>query len=271
MVNHNTKNELERLLNILNHDRDPESNDWELFIQDNESNDGSWNWMWNHATDLGATAILKSINVGYSAACNRLAKCGSGDIVGLLNSDVWMTTGQIRQIQQAFDEDPSIAILGPKQRDEQGKITHAGIFGTNTKPKHRGWHEPDLKDEKYRDVVDAVTVSGAAYFVRREVWEELGQDPEYVALAESLIEKFKLLEYNHDFIGAFLPTRHYYEETWCSYFARHKGYRVVYDGRISIGHSWHASHKRGSPQDQMFRQSKAIFQKACDYYGIPRD
>ena len=76
-------------------------------------------------------------------------------------------------------------------------------------------------------------------------------------------------------LGAFLPTPHYYEETWCSYFARHRGYNVVYDGSVSIGHSWHASSPKPgegySEADSKFKVSQEIFRKACDQLGIERD
>ncbi len=74
-----------------------------------------------------------------------------------------------------------------------------------------------------------------------------------------------------DATGAFLPTPHYYEETWCSYFARHLGYNVVYDGSVSIGHSWHKSSAVGGEADSKFKESQSIFRKACDYMGIERD
>jgi hypothetical protein len=173
-----------------------------------------------------------------------------------------MTSSDVYKIQQIFDENPEIHILGPKQRDEQGYITHAGIIGTNTEPKHRAWREPDPQDTAYRDRIECVTVSGSAYFVRREVWDALTNN-----------EKYR--EIYPDAIGAFLPTPHYYEETWCSYFARHLGYNVVYDGSVSIGHSWHASTPKPgqgvSHADSYFPISREIFRKACDHIGIERD
>jgi hypothetical protein len=114
----------------------------------------------------------------------------------------------------------------------------------------------------YRDQINCVTVSGSAYFVRRDVWDDMTNNKQYRELYP-------------DAIGAFLPTPHYYEETWCSYFARHLGYNVVYDGSISIGHSWHASSPKPgegiSNADKYFPISREIFRKACDHIGIERD
>jgi GT2 family glycosyltransferase len=180
----------------------------------------------------------------------------------LLNADVWLTTSDLVNVQNIFDSNPDIHILGPKQRDENGFITHAGIVGTNTAPAHRGWRQHDPNDVLFRDRIPCVTVSGSAYFIRRSVWEALRYDSGYAKMYPGAL-------------GAFLPTPHYYEETWCSYFARHRGYNVVYDGSVSIGHSWHASSPKPgegySHADSQFKVSQQIFRKACDELGIERD
>jgi hypothetical protein len=146
--------------------------------------------------------------------------------------------------------------------DENYRITHAGIVGTNTHPSHRGWREYDPLDNLFKDRVNCITVSGSAYFIRRYVWDALTNNTKY-------------REMYPDAIGAFLPTPHYYEETWCSYFARHLGYNVVYDGTVTIGHSWHASSPKPgegySHADAQFAVSREIFRSACDFIGIERD
>jgi hypothetical protein len=173
-----------------------------------------------------------------------------------------MTSEDCIKIENIFNQNPEIHILGPKQRDENGFITHAGIIGTNISPKHRGWKEHDPNDVLYKDRVNCVTVSGSAYFVRREVWNAMTNNEQYRQI-------------HPEATGAFLPTPHYYEETWCSYFARHLGYNVVYDGSVSIGHSWHASSPKPgegiSEVDKYFPISRDIFRRACDFIGIERD
>jgi GT2 family glycosyltransferase len=265
VVNYNTKTMLNRLMDSLHSDLDTVPRLWNLYISDNDSSDNSWEWLEKSVIEQGryeVSACWKNENIGYSAACNMMAANSESEIIGLLNADVWLNSSDILRIHTIFDENPDIHILGPKQRDESGRITHAGIIGTNTAPKHRGWRQMDPKDELYRDRIPCVTVSGSAYFVRRDVWNSLTNN-----------EKYR--EMYPDAIGAFLPTPHYYEETWCSYFARHLGYNVVYDGSASIGHSWHASSPKPgegySHADSYFQTSQAIFRKACDYIGIERD
>ncbi len=262
IINYNTKDKLERLINTLHSDVNGKNKKWCLYVADNGSQDDSLEYLQSVASRTLINKIFVNPNIGYSAACNQLAAFGTGEIIALLNADVWFTSEDILNIHNIFENNPDIHILGPKQRDENGFITHAGIIGTNTAPRHRGWREYDPSDVMYRDRIECVTVSGSAYFIRREVWNALWNDPQYRELVP-------------DATGAFLPTPHYYEETWCSYFARHRGYNIVYDGSVSIGHSWHASSPKPgegfSEADSKFPISREIFRKACDFIGIERD
>lgn len=260
-VSYNTKELLIRQIDTLTEGYDPDKHS-ELFnlrIADNGSTDGSKEFLQaDTMPPYWGCTIMCNDNVGYSRACNMLGNMGGGEIVGLLNADVWLTVGDVEKIAESFDKHPEMAIMGPKQRDENGRIRHAGIEGTNTAPKHRGWGVYDPDDTLFRDYKEMVTVSGSAYFIRRSVWDALTDDEEYRSIVP-------------DALGPFLPTPHYFEETWVSYFARHRGYGVYYDGSISIGHSWHASHKVGSEHDKKFPISQAMFRDACAIMGIECD
>lgn len=262
VVNYNTRHLLERFLLTLHDDIHHVEKKWNLYIADNGSSDDTLDWIKNEGFRFKIDAAYSNDNIGYSAACNNLAASSKNDIIALLNADVWLTSADVYKINRIFEDNPDIHILGPKQRDENGSVTHAGIIGTNVQPRHRGWREYDPYDLLYKDRIPCVTISGSAYFIRRSVWNDLTNNDQYRQLYP-------------DAIGAFLPTPHYYEETWCSYFARHLGYNVVYDGSVSIGHSWHASSPRPgegiSEADSMFPISREIFRSACDFFGIERD
>lgn len=266
VVNYNTRTLLQRFLDTLHSDLHTPNGitekNWNLYITDNDSSDDFIPWMRENEERYEIDRTYLRQNIGYSAAINMMASKSSADIIGILNGDVWMTSEDCMKIEDIFNQNRNIHILGPKQRDENGFITHAGIVGTNTEPKHRGWREHDPENKLYKDRISCVTVSGSAYFVRRDIWEAMTNNAKY-------------REIYPDAIGAFLPTPHYYEETWCSYFARHLGYNVVYDGSVSIGHSWHASTPKPgegiSHADKYFPISREIFRKACDHIGIERD
>src|SRR4051812_41461870 len=111
IVSYNTKYKLRRLLDCLH--SDISDNVWRLYIADNGSADGTDVWWAEYAPEYKYEDFLFNDNIGYAAAANKLASMGEGDIIGILNADVWLTTNNVKQIQTAFDEDPNIAILGP--------------------------------------------------------------------------------------------------------------------------------------------------------------
>lgn len=195
-------------------------------------------------------------NVGYATSVNTAAFSGEHDYIAAFNADTRITAGVLDACLEAMEEDAGIGALGPKQVDDLDRLTHAGIVGTNDDPRFRCWL--DFDRGQFDDVIDAVTVSGSAYFTRREVWEELANCPIYRELYP---------EVN----GAFLPTKHYYEETWYSYHARAHGWRVVYFGAAKMIHRWHQASPIGGWAEQQQEASRRQFREACDAHRIAHD
>jgi GT2 family glycosyltransferase len=210
---------------------------------------------WTRKLDLGYVEFKD--NVGYATAINRGVARGEREVVVALNADVRIRTGVIDACHQALMGNDDWGVLGPRQVDSEGRFTHAGIFGTRSAPRHRGWKERD-DGRLYRDVMDAVTVSGSAYFAKRAVWDELAACPTYKEVAPNAE-------------GAFLPTQHYYEETWASYHAASHGYRVMYYGFETLVHEWHRASTIGGHADQQMTASRERFRRACDVHGIEHD
>jgi len=197
-------------------------------------------------------------NVGYARACNTGVRDGDREVVALFNADTQLTPGALRACHDALLAHPEWGALGPRQVDQHGRFTASGIFGTNDKPKQRAWHH--LDEGQCSDVRDdAVTVAGSAYFMRRAVWDELTRCRKYRKVAPSAE-------------GAFLPTRLFYEETYCSYHAAAHGYKNVYYGPVSMIHTWHGSiDTNGAPSGELFEESRQVFRAACDAHGIAHD
>ena len=196
-------------------------------------------------------------NIGYARAVNRFVSIYGYrfENIAIFNADTrFLDSNCVDSCINLLESDEKIAVVGPLQTNSSGQITHAGIFGTNTSPSHRAWKSSNLAD--VRDVRDAITVSGSAYFIKRSVWEELANDPLYK-------------EIDPESVGAFINTDLYYEETWCSYFARHKGYRVMYNGEAHMIHEHDSS--PNSELSNSMKESREIFRKACDHLGIARD
>lgn len=200
-------------------------------------------------------------NVGYAGACNRggFRTQKQRSVMAFFNADVRVTEGSLDACYDALLAESDRGVLGPRQVDDHGKITHAGIFGSLDKPRHRGWKEQDRG--QYVDTLDAVSVSGSAYFIRRETWDQLTNCPIY-------------REVSGNAEGPFLPTNFYYEETFVSYHAAAHGWKVVYLGGATMIHQWHNSVKQNGAESWAAEQmiaSKMLFREACDAHGIPHD
>lgn len=207
-----------------------------------------------------------SWNIGYASACNAGAALGSSGVVALFNADTILAEDTLQRCYDFLAGHPSVGICGPRQVDEAGRITHAGIFGTNEQPRLRGWKQQgnDFQDER----LDAVSVSGSAYFVKRIVWEQLTSCPVYQQFLEDRRFDDSMA---HEREGAFLPTQHYYEETWASYHARAHGWKIGYVGSATMIHKWHKASPVGGHADRAMPESRLLFRDACDHHGIGHD
>lgn len=199
-------------------------------------------------------------NIGYSAAINGLASLSDSEFLCAANADTWFTTNHVKQVEQSFRELPNAAVIGVKQMDEKHMIRHGGIFWDGWhNPKHRDWAMYDPNDEMDKDRVECWTVSGSIYYVRRSMWDEMAS---YIP--------FRYLFPDHT--GAFLPTPHFFEETFCSQLAHHLDHEVWYDGTVeTAGHSWHASSDVGESSRKYFEISRNIYKETCDRLGIPHE
>jgi GT2 family glycosyltransferase len=254
VVNYNTLDKLKRLLDTLHSDLSDEKI-WKLYIADNDSQDGSREWLKKNRDNYNIESVFFNPNVGYSEAINNISTVCDSDIFCAVNADTWFDTAHVYAAQQTFD-DPTQGIMGPKQLDERGAIRHAGIFwDRESDPIHRGWSHPDPEDKLFKTRNQCWTVSGSIYYVRRTVWDEMTYHPHYRHLFPRVT-------------GAMLPTFMYFEETWTSIFADHLGWKVYYDGTIpTAGHSWHASNSPGDNTGH-FHESRRLYRMTADRLGV---
>lgn len=201
------------------------------------------------------------LNVGYAKACNSVASFvpEPRTTVAFFNADTELRPGVLDSCHWLLTQNADYGIVGPKQVNRDGLITHGGIFGLRERPSFDGrWK---VKDQgQFNDVRDdVVSVSGSAYFVKRACWDALAECPMFLAAAPEAT-------------GAFLPTPHYYEETFCSYHAIEHGWRVVYNGEATMIHEWHQASPVGSDTEKILMpKSRKMFREACDLHGIPHD
>lgn len=251
VVNYHTPDDLDDFRASL--DAYPPAEPASLTIVDVDAEPGETSVDWAGGT--GRRIAFRG-NIGYGLACNLAVAPGNADLIGLFNADVELTAGAIDGCAATLRSRDDCAIVGPRQIDKAHRIRHAGIFGSHTAPRHRGWNETD--HGQYVDTLQAVTVSGSAFFMKRSVWDELTACTVYRATEPGA----------H---GAFLETPHYFEETWASYHAWAHGYGVVYEGAVTVIHKWHRASPVGGWAEQQLPRSREQFRRACDAHRIPRD
>lgn len=251
VVNYKTPADLEAFLDSLDRHAPVTPASLTVVEVDDEDYEHDFTWAGGRGNTVGVAG-----NIGYGRACNLAVARGHGSVIACFNADILITPGSIDACCRALTSHLEWAALGPRQVDENNRIRHAGIFGTLSAPVHRGWDEPDRG--QYDDVREAVTISGSAYFIRRQVWEELTECPLYQEVAKGAQ-------------GAFLPTPHYYEETWASYHAHAHGRRVIYYGPVTMIHKWHRASPLGGWAEQQMPISHELFREACRNHGIDHD
>lgn len=147
------------------------------------------------------SVTLNHENEGYARAVNQAVKLGRSEVVAIFNADTRILSGVVEACYEQLTTHKDWAVVGPRQVDDEGKLTYAGVAGTQSAPQLRFWMQRD-RGQADGILEDCPTVLGAAYFIKRSVWNELAQCPDYLKAAP-------------DAEGAFLPTPHYYEETYC--------------------------------------------------------
>lgn len=191
-------------------------------------------------------------NIGYARAVNQLVKTYSWDFdyIGIFNADTeFIDSNCVASCLDLLECNDDIGIVGPKQVNRKGQITHAGFF-----PEERAWKAVDTG--LYDDILDATYVSGSAIFIKTNVWNELANDKAY-----------KLLDPTST--GAMLTTNLFFEDTFLCHHARHKGYRVMYNGEACMIH-----HHNSSPPSVLkdeVKASRTKFKSTCKELGIAHD
>lgn len=258
VVNYNTPDDLQSFVNsYLFQSSDVETS---LYIIDVDPSEDTYDKVTERLAELKIHDLCYwpiSYNCGYSGACNWAASLGEREVVAFFNADTKLYDKTLDDCYSSLMQSDEVGILGPLQVNSGGRVTSAGVFGTNTQPRLRGWLQSPSRFVDVRD--DAISVAGSAYFVKRECWDEMVNNEDWKKLYP-------------DLNGAMLPTPHYYEETFCSYFARHLGWKIRFLGTSLMEHEWHkASPKNTREEQRIIGVSRKMFRDACGSLGIDCD
>ena len=162
--------------------------------------------------------LRRCSNIGFAAANNRGLALARGRYVLLLNPDVEIVSGTLRELLESLDARPEVGIASVIQQDADGGLQHSirrypsprRAFGEALSLPWRGWREEERTPSCYREESSVDWLVGAFLIARAEVVRAIG----------GLDERFFL----------------YSEETdWC-YRARTAGWDVRHLPQMVVTH-----------------------------------
>lgn len=162
----------------------------------------------------GVRILEPGRNLGYAGGCNHAAVAASGDVLVFVNSDAIVQPGAVAALADRVS-DPSVGLASgsirlaedPDRMNTAGNPVHYLMFSWVG-----GLGEPVSEHDRPTEVP---SISGVAFAIRREVWDELGGfDEDYFA---------------------------YCEDVYLSQRAWQAGYRVVYEPSAVVLHHYEFS------------------------------
>lgn len=175
-----------------------------VYVADNASTDDSVAFVQQHYPDV--KIIQNTGNYGYAKGYNDALLKVEEDIYALVNSDVEVTEGWLDPVMDLFEADAETAIIQPKILDYKNKshFEYAGAAGGFIDrlgyPFCRGRIFDTLEEDKgqYDDNSEIFWASGACFFIRKDVYRELGGfDEDFFAHQEEIDLCWRA--YNHNY------------------------------------------------------------------------
>ena len=182
ILNWNGKNFLEQFLpSVLS----STYKNYSLIVADNASTDGSVQFL--RSTYPQIKILTSGINNGFAKGYNTALAQVSADYFILLNSDVEVEPGWIEPVIELMESGKLIAACQPKilSYADRNKFEYAGASGgwldNYGYPFSRGrvFDICESDSGQYDDVKQIFWASGAAFFVRAELFKKLGGFDEY--------------------------------------------------------------------------------------------
>ncbi|MBZ4044285.1 glycosyltransferase family 2 protein [Flavobacterium hibisci] len=169
------------------------SPDASIYVADNDSTDDSVNFVKEH---FPTVKIIKNTgNHGFARGYNDALKEVNAEIYALVNSDIEVTENWLKPIIETFEAEKQTAIIQPKILDFKNKeyFEYAGAAGgfidKHGYPFCRGriFDTIEKDNGQYDDNCEIFWASGACFFIRKEVYDELeGFDESFFAHQEEI-------------------------------------------------------------------------------------
>ena len=175
-----------------------------IYVADNASTDNSVEFIQKKYPSI--KIVQNKQNGGYAKGYNDALQHIEADVYGLINSDIEVTENWLHPIDSIFKNEPNTAIIQPKILDFKKKelFEYAGAGGGFIDelgyPYCRGriFSELELDNQQYNDTSEIFWASGACFFIRSNVFHELGGfDEDYFAHQEEIDLCWRSQNANH--------------------------------------------------------------------------
>ena len=190
ILNYNGVSFLEKFLpNVI----EKTAMDAELWVADNNSLDGSVEYLTEHFPDINLVENL--YNGGFATGYNMALSKIDADYYVLLNSDIEVTDNWINPVVELMESDPKIAVCQPKILDyyNRNEFEYAGASGGFIDkygyPFCRGRVFQSIEKDigQYEDPVEVFWATGACMFVKADVYHKYGGlDDDFFAHMEEI-------------------------------------------------------------------------------------
>jgi len=176
----------------------------EFIIGDNASTDNSVEFI--RETYPLIRVIENDKNYGFAEGYNQVLKQVEADYYILLNSDVDVNEGWIEPVIRAMEADAEIAVAQPKilSSTQRDTFEHAGAAGGFIDrygyPFCRGrlFNHVEVDSLQYNDSCEIFWATGAAFFIRSEIWKKSGGfDGDFFAHMEEIDLCWRLKRMNY--------------------------------------------------------------------------
>lgn len=165
----------------------------EIVVGDNASTDGSVDFLRDAYPEI--TIITNDNNYGFAGGYNKVLTQVNADYFVLLNSDVEVDQGWVEPVIDMMERDSQIAAAQPKVRSFKNKdsFEYAGAAGGFMDkfgyPFCRGriFDTVERDESQYDEPSEIFWASGAALFIRKDRWIEMGGlDEDFFAHMEEI-------------------------------------------------------------------------------------
>jgi GT2 family glycosyltransferase/glycosyltransferase involved in cell wall biosynthesis len=144
----------------------------QLIVVDNASGDGSAERI--RSAVLRAVVVESPVNTGFAGGCNAGVAAADADYIGFINNDARPHRDWVRAAVDALSRDRSIAAVASKVLDWDGKSVDF-VDGSLTFYGMGYKREVTLPDDPaYDEPRDVLFATGAAMFVRADVFADVG-------------------------------------------------------------------------------------------------